>query len=279
MERRTVRHINSRSLSGPYSVRSDRIRGGTIRYPDAPYAGSRKTKMALPARLVVWYGERAWKVGRSGMPVPTHNPLCQTRIYATACWDCQYDIFVLQCTCGSVVLLDDRYPPWPKHICASTKGAGGIGGSGLSGWTAVEALRAQGVPITPDVIQEVFPGERHSGRQPRSEPAIKKIEPGEHPTKRSVLAVVRELPSNTRRISSVDKRPELGLKLLGLDPKIRYRQITLVDNSVRPNESFTALIPNTLAQGLKVGVIVSAAMSGRVSGDSATWIVNDVTLL
>ena len=212
------------------------------------------------------------------MPVPTHGPLCQTRIYPTACWSCQHEIFVLQCTCGSAVLLDDRWPPWPKHTCARTGSAGGIGGSGLSGWAAVETLRAQGVPITSDVIQEVFPGERPSGRKPSSGTATNRIEPGER-TRRSVLAVVRELHSKTNRISNVDELSELGRKLLGLDPKMRYRQITLVANSVRPNESFTALIPDALARGLELGVIVRAAMSGCVNGDFATWIITDITLL
>ena len=123
------------------------------------------------------------------MPVPTHGPLCQTRIYPTACWSCQHEIFVLQCTCGSAVLLDDRWPPWPKHTCASTGGTGGIGGSGLSGWAAVETLRAQGVPITSDIIQEVFPGERPSGHKPSSETATNRIEPGDG-TQRSVLGCV-----------------------------------------------------------------------------------------
>ncbi len=212
------------------------------------------------------------------MPVPTHGPFCQTWIYSTACWSCQHEIFVLQCTCGSAVLLDDRWPSWPKHTCASTGGTGGIGGSGLSGWAAVETLRAQGVPITSDIIQEVFPGERPSGHKPSSETATNRIEPGDG-TQRSVLAVVRELHSKTRRISSVDELSELGRKLLGLNPKMHYRQITLVANSVRPNESFTALIPDALARGLEIGVIVRATISGCVRGNFANWVITDVTLV
>ena len=153
-----------------------------------------------------------------------------------------------------------------------------LAGSGLSGWAAVEALRAQGVPVTSDVIQKIFLGGRHSDRKPISEAAINRIEPGDR-TQRSVLAVARELHSKTKRISSVDRLSELGLKLLGLDPKTRYRQITLVANSVRPNESYTALIPDALAQGLESGVIVRATMSGCVSGKFAAWIITDIALL
>ena len=170
------------------------------------------------------------------MSIPTHGPFCQTWVYSTRCWDCQQDIHVLQCTCGSAVLFDALGASWPKHACVGRGGAGGIGGSGLSGWAAVNTLRAQGVPISPDVRQKIFPIERQNVHK--------------NSERRSTLAVVRELCSSTKRTANVDALPELGLKVLGLDPKMRYWQITLVDNTARPNKSFTALVPNHLAQGL-----------------------------
>ena len=212
------------------------------------------------------------------MSIPTHGPFCQTWVYSTRCWDCQQDIHVLQCTCGSAVLLDALGAPWPKHACVGRGGAGGIGGSGLSGWAAVNTLRAQGVPISPDVRQKIFPIERQNVHNAEPEVAIKRIRP-KNGERRSTLAVVRELYSSTKRTANVDALPELGLKVLGLDPKMRYWQITLVNNTARPNKSFTALVPNHLAQGLELGVMVMVEMFGSVGGDFADWVITDINPL
>ena len=212
------------------------------------------------------------------MPIPTHGPFCQTLVYDTSCWYCQQTIFVLQCSCGSAVLLDAVGLPWPKHACAGVGGAGGIGGSGLGGWTAVDALRAQGASITPDIMAKVFPGHGGSNRNIQSQTATKRIEP-ERGRELPLLAVVRELNRDTRRTKEANALPDLGIKLLGLDSAIRYRQITLVDNSVRPNESYTALVPDGFTRGLWVGAMVMAEMRGRVAGDFAVWVVVDINLL
>ena len=186
------------------------------------------------------------------MPIPTHGPFCQTWVYSTQCWDCQQDIHVLQCTCGSAVLFDELGEPWPKHAC----------GSGLSGWAAVNTLRV----------------ERQNVHNAEPEVAIKRIRP-KNGERRSTLAVVRELCSSTKQTANVDALPELGLKVLGLDPKMRYWQITLVDNTARPNKSFTALVPNHLAQGLERGVMVMVEMFGSVVGDFANWVITDINPL
>lgn len=73
--------------------------------------------------------------------------------------------------------------------------------------------------------------------------------------------------------------PEIGIKLLGLDPAIRYLQITLVDNSVRPNESYTALVPDHLARRLNRDAMMMADMCGSVAGGFAVWVVKDINPL
>lgn len=206
------------------------------------------------------------------MSIPTHGPFCQTLVYDTSCWYCQKAIFVLQCSCGSAVLFDRLGTPWPKHAC------GGIGGSGLSGWTAVEALRALGAPITPDVMAKIFPGQGLSDRSVRQEITTRKIEP-ERDSQRSLLAVVRELNQDTKRTRDIAALPDLGRKLLGLDSRVRYRQITLVNNRVLPNESYTALVPDRLARGLRRDAMVTVAMRGGVAGEFAVWVVTDIDLL
>lgn len=210
------------------------------------------------------------------MAVPTHGAFCQTILYESSCWYCEQDIFVLQCTCGSAVLFDDRGPPWPKHSCSGTGDVGGIGGSGLSGWAAVDALRAQGVPITTDVIDRIFPDAQHGEKHAHREQAIHRIEPERH-LRRTILAVVRELNQVTNRTKAVNTLPEFGQRLIGLDPTVRYRQITLVDNTVRPNQSFTALIADRQAQYLEIGVMVTVTLTGCVVGNFANWLVNELS--
>ena len=192
------------------------------------------------------------------MSIPTHGPSCQTLVYPTSCWYCQQEIFVLECSCGSAVLFDQIGASWPKHTCV---------GYGRGRWSTVATLRASGAPITSDVIQ---------GAEPETE--IKRIDPmaGEL---RSLLAVVRDLHSSTKRTETVKALPEFGSKLFGLNPKMNYWQITLVDNRIRPNESFTALIPDPLTHGLKHHVMVRVEMSAHVIGDWANWIINDINPL
>ncbi len=84
---------------------------------------------------------------------------------------------------------------------------------------------------------------------------------------------------STKRTKDIEDLPALGYQLLGLDPETSYRQITLVDNSIRPNESFTALIPDHMARSLEWGMIVKSEVSGSVYGDFANWIVTDITPL
>ena len=208
------------------------------------------------------------------MSIPTHGPSCQTLVYGTSCWYCQQEIFVLQCSCGSAVLFDELGAPWPKHACAG----GGIGGSGLSGWTAVDALRAQGAPISSDVMAKIFPGNGKNDHNVRQEITIRKIEP-ERDSQRSLLAVVRELNQHIRRTKDIAALSDLGIKLLGLDPRIRYRQITLVNNEVRPNESHTALVPDHLARSLRRDAMVMADMHGGAAGNIAVWVVTDINPL
>lgn len=49
------------------------------------------------------------------MPVPTHEPGCQTKMYATRCPDCGDSVFFFACSCGSRVFFDLNYPPWDPH--------------------------------------------------------------------------------------------------------------------------------------------------------------------
>lgn len=210
------------------------------------------------------------------MAVPTHGPSCQTWIFKTKCWYCGDPVHVLQCTCESVVLLNQARPPWPKHDCG--RGPGGIGGSGLSGWTAVSTLRSLGVAITPSVMERAFPkGPRTPVKGP-SPVTIKRVPPSAGKSL-PLLAVIREESAETRRSKAIEDLPTLGRKLLGLDARTPYTQVTLVVNRDNPNLSYTALAPEKVARRLRRDVMVMAVLEGRVAGDYAIWLLTDVNEL
>ncbi len=177
------------------------------------------------------------------MPVPTYSLFCQTTIYPTSCWHCQQDIHVLQCSCGSAVLFDDIGPPWPKHGCVGTGGARGIGGSGLSGWEVVDALRSQGVPISKNIVKMIFPADPLDDSRTHLANEIERMDPMISQNW-NVLAVVRELHLETGTTSTVNGLPAIGMIFLGLDPRVSYWQITLVKNDVRPNDITQDSFPN-----------------------------------
>ncbi len=205
------------------------------------------------------------------MSVPNHQASCRTWMYLTSCWYCGASIHVLQCTCGSAVLFDYPRPPWQEHDCS-----GGIGGSGFSGWTAIDVLRSQGIPITRSVLDKVFPpsatkngttasaAEETGAVKPRSGVCL------------SLLAMLRDIRADTTRIRRMIDVGDLGAKLFNL-PKGPFEQITLIDDRSHPNASYTCILPQGL--GLPKGAknkLVFAEIEGRGTGAHAIWLVKDV---
>src|SRR5580700_779160 len=130
--------------------------------------------------------------------IPTHRPSCQTWTYRTNCRSCNRPIWVLQCTCDSAVLFDSLGWPWPEHDCGSS---GGIGGSGLSGWAAVDILRANAVPIDPSIMQKAFTPPEIDKQKPSKTPApeqIRAVQP-KGAERVTLLAVIRDLFTETKR--------------------------------------------------------------------------------
>ncbi len=156
------------------------------------------------------------------MPIPTHGPSCQTVIYPADCWHCGRPIHILQCTCGSAVLFDKPKPPWPEHDCSS----GGIGGSGLSGWAAVDVLRANGIPIDANIMAKVFPAKLRSGKAGASPPpeSMAAMQP-KAGKKIDLVAIVRELLTDTKKTDRLNALGDIGAKLLKL-PKGELWQLT-----------------------------------------------------
>lgn len=68
-----------------------------------------------------------------------------------------------------------------------------------------------------------------------------------------------------------------GMRLSNLDPRSHYGQITLVETRVRPNKSYTALIPDDLARGLPTNVTAKVEIRGMPIANMRCWIVTDIS--
>ncbi|KAF2990145.1 hypothetical protein MJC1_02805 [Methylocystis sp. MJC1] len=212
------------------------------------------------------------------MSVPTHGASCQTWVYPTSCWYCSSSIHVLQCTCGSAVLLNYVGPPWPKHQCASP-GTAGIGGSGLSGWAAVDALRSEGVPIDANIMAKIFPRSSSSHLSNTApQPIGIRVVPPTAQNSVSVIGVIREYIPSTKKTESLNSMGVLGQKLLNVPKDVS--QLTIIVNNERPNLSYTCIAPSSL--GLPKDAkhkMVFAQLEPRIAGSFAAWFAIDICLL
>jgi hypothetical protein len=198
-------------------------------------------------------------------------------MYPTDCWYCGAGIHVLQCTCGSAVLLDMNRPPWDEHDCSAT---GTLGRSGIKGWAAVDVLRSNGVPINADIMSKIFPGGSTATKKSAtpSIPSVKAVKPSTD-ERLSVLALISELLTSTKKTHHLDNLGEVGTKLLQL-PKGKLWQATLLINSERPNLSYTCVVSASLGLSKDAkNKIVFAQLEAKVAGEHAIWLITEIQLL
>lgn len=213
------------------------------------------------------------------MSVPTHGEFCSTWMYPRNCWYCGCSIYILQCSCGSTVLLDTPRPPWEKHDC----GSGGIGGSGYSGWIAIDQLRAEGVPITNSIMKQVFNDLRKSLKNNKKpDPDIEKAHPYEN-QKVQFLGIVREKNRKTKLIDKMNALSDMAHKIITL-PMGKKIQFTIHDNGGKIHKSYTCLaLEKTIPSGIKVGIIVKITLrpcfSKGLPDSDSVWFVEEIGLL
>ena len=92
-------------------------------------------------------------------------------------------------------------------------------------------------------------------------------------------AIVRELYQTTQLTRNIAALPAHGLKFVGLSPKERYQQITLVANDDQQFKSFTALVADDLAQELNRHMMVGVTMVGCVGGKVSSWLITKIKTL
>ena len=210
------------------------------------------------------------------MSVPTHGSFCQTKTYPVKCWACQKSIFVFQCTCGSCILFDDLGDPWPRHQCMGDVGSGGIGGSGFSGWQAVEVLRSRGYPITDYVLDKIFPKDKQK-KKTKGDEWNRSIDPEDKKIIKHIF-IVREISQETKKTLSLKSVSSMGAALLNIPPG-GFIQITIVDNSGGKNLTYTCFVDPKNFEGVERNQMVFAELRGHVSTSVSGWIVEKINLV
>ena len=149
----------------------------------------------------------------------------------------------------------------------------GLGNSGLVGWDAINVIRKTGREITPEVWSKIFPEDGQDRAVPRRPPPIERVRP-KNGEARCVIAAVREIHPATRLTAELKNLNPIGYKLAGIDPQVLYKQITVIDDSVRPRESYTALAPEHLIEKVVRGELVAVELRGLELGRLKAWVLS-----
>jgi hypothetical protein len=129
-------------------------------------------------------------------------------------------------------------------------------------------------------MAKVFPAKLRpvkAGASPPSE-SMAALEP-KAGKKIDLVAIVRELLTDTKETHRLEALGDLGTKLLRL-PKGDLWQLTPVINSERPNLAYTCILPTGL--GLPKDVknkMVFAQIEAKVVGEYAIWLVTEIQLV
>ena len=154
----------------------------------------------------------------------------------------------------------------------------GLGNSGFVGWAAINVVRKTGREITPEVWSKIFPDDGQGQTVPEGPSPIERVRP-RNGEARGVIAVLREFHSSTDLTAKLKELGPIGYKLARLDPQGLYKQITVIDDSVRPCESYTALAPERLIENVVLGDLVAVELRGVELGNLAAWILTEAEAL
>ncbi len=201
------------------------------------------------------------------MPTPSHGSLCSSRTFRTACRYCGDEIYVYQCSCGSVVLFDELGGGWPQHRLACYLKPGDappVAADQRSEWLRREFAQLRN-RLRPENVQFVS------------------IEP-ESVAGQTVSAVmtIREMPMRTRRIEELERWNPFARASLGVDrPNGSYVQITLADSGAEPRSTYPAIVDRELIDDLPLALNsqVGATLEARSSGGLAEWFLTEIVTL
>jgi hypothetical protein len=136
-----------------------------------------------------------------------------------------------------------------------------------------------GFPIYDNILNKIFP--KASNKQQAQKSASDDIKPVRPISRvhRSLLAIVRELHTETKRTEYLRTLGTVGAKMLNLPPGPLW-QITLVNNGTRPNLAYTCILPARLGLPKTAkNQMVFAEIEGRVAGEHRIWLVTDIQVV
>ena len=201
------------------------------------------------------------------MSIPSHGPFCKTRNYPTTCMDCQQKIFIVTCSCGSTVLFDHPGPPWPKHQCVSW---------GHGGWTGVGSVGFGSTATASRVVPKQVRRKTKDIRSVRRGRATQSVDL-QRGRRRTLTAFVHAVSADTELTRRVNAQLRSGVRPFGLDPREHYWEIRLVDSKVLGGEPYTALIPDSLARGLRTNVTAKTEICQKSFRSVGCWIVTGIS--
>ena len=211
------------------------------------------------------------------MGIPTHGPLCMTRMYRVNCWYCGSRIYVLECSCGSAVLFNYNKPPWDEHTCS-----GGIGDSGLSGWNAIEALQNAGMPLSKEMMDTAFGRKaKQAINRPDDLSAItQKVEPRKGDIFEPILNL-EGFYKNTKETKNANALLDIGRGIEGIPKNEKnFCQITFIRNHEDGRESYTALIAsNKVPANIEKEKEHRSIFFVRLLGLKSWWLVDSIVKL
>lgn len=203
------------------------------------------------------------------MSIPTHGSDCHTTTYPSACRSCGKHIFILQCTCGSAVLLNSLGWPWPHHQCLDPNLP--------RGWRAIQKLRDMGIPIDHRVIKYAYdPKSPTSLNTPP--PTLTKVK-SESGKKLELITLLRECHSNTKHTQKLQQLGTIGQKMFNMSSS-NIIQLTLHDTSASPPRSYRCLFPSApINLSANIGNLVAVVLEGVEFGSFSTWVVRELCVV
>ena len=201
------------------------------------------------------------------MPVPTHVLSCKTWTRNVGCRHCGALVWLFMCTCGSVVLFDERGNGWPQHICSYHRTAPSDSG------------------FRSDAIQRLYRREIDQLRKQLKPSGVQfiSIEPSSVAGQTvTAVMVMREMPSRTQRIERFDKLNAIARSAMDINgPAGTYLQITLADSGAEPRSTYPAIVNRSLVDRLELerNALVGATLQARSFGEIAEWFVTEIVAL
>ncbi len=211
--------------------------------------------------------------------IPTHGEWCQTITFPTKCRECQSDIFLLRCNCGSLVLFDELGPPWPVHDCDAAKWAKNLPKTTLANGSISVAWKNKVTFIRPAVDFAVEPAIVEKGRRRARKEQRNPIQRVEAPASggKQVIGALREIASEADPLKAFGlPDTDMTWALLGERWQEPIGKITVHSEVSEADhlESYTAWVPARLVSDRKVvrGIAVALSLTSvAIPSNEAAW--------